>query len=414
MANLQLKHLSKMYPSGELALYKVNLELDDGEFIAVVGGEKSGKSTLLRVIAGLEETTDGEIIIGGKNVVGVPPRDRDVAMIFQGNSLYPTLNIYENMAYGLKVRKTANNVVEQRVKTAAEILGLSDVLYRKPKTVTAEQRQTAAFGRAIVREPKLYLLDDPLSGISADVRERLRSVLINLQIRMNGTFIYASKNVNEALTMASRMIVLREGFVQQIDTPANLYEYPANAFVAFTVGSPTVNFVNGATVEREDGKVLVCFGDIKLALPENIATRFASVDEYAGTGKKVILGIRPEDMKISDDGFAEATVSHVEAVEETFYADCDVNKQSFVVCAGEAPDGGEKKSEISKGDKVKIAADLSHAFVFDAETRLTLLERDGGYENTGRADADFKPLPYEEEQALKKKFTLSDSKKKKK
>lgn len=411
MANLQLKHLSKMYPSGELALYKIALELKSGEFVAVVGGEKSGKTTLLRVIAGLEEATDGEIIIGDKNVADVPSRDRDVAMIFQGNTLYPTLTVFENMAYGLKVRKTASAVVEQRVKAAAEILGLTDVLYRKPKTLTAEQRQTAAFGRAIVREPKLYLLDDPIAGVAPDVRERLRSVLINLQIRMNGTFVYASKNVNEALTMASRMVVLREGFVQQIDTPANLYDYPANAFVAFTIGSPTVNFVNNAKIERDENGTYAAFGNVKLALPENIVSRFTAIDEYAGTGKQVILGIRPEDMGVADDGFAEATVAHVEAVAGVNYAECDVNKQSFVVAAGAACE--DKKSGIAKGGKVKISADLTHAFLFDAETRLTLLERDGGYKQTDCADAEFKPLSYTEEQELKKKFTLPSDKKKK-
>ncbi|MDE7301570.1 MAG: ABC transporter ATP-binding protein, partial [Clostridia bacterium] len=200
MANLQLKTVSKIYPSGALALYKSNFELADKEFIAVIGGEKSGKSTLLRLIAGLEEVTEGEIIVGGSDVTKEPSKDRDIAMIFQGNSLYPSLNIYDNISYGLKLRKASQPLIEQRVKAAAEILGLTDILYRKPKALTAEQKQLVAFARAIVREPKLYLLDDPLTGIEPDVRAKLRSTLINLQARMNGTFMYATKNVNEALT----------------------------------------------------------------------------------------------------------------------------------------------------------------------------------------------------------------------
>ncbi len=404
MANLQLKHLSKLYPSGELALYKADLQLSDSEFIAVVGGEKSGKSTLLRVIAGLEEATEGEIIVGDKDVTNLPSRDRDVAMIFQGNSLYPSLNVFENMAYGLRVRKASNTLIEQRVKVAAEILGLTEVLYRKPKSLTAEQKQKVAFGRAIVREPKLYLLDDPISGVAPDVRERLRSVLINLQMRMKGTFLYATKNVNEALTMATRMIVLRDGFVQQVDTPANLYDYPENAYVAFTVGSPTVNFVNNAQIERDEGGVYAASEGVRFPLPENIVNRFALLEEYANSGKKVILGLRPEDITVGADGLAKAVVGTVEEIAGANYAECEIGKLSLIVRA----DG------VNKGDETHIKPDTSHAYLFDAETRLTLLERDGGYVETEHTDARFKPLTFNEEAELKKKFSLSDKKVQKK
>lgn len=404
MANLILSSLSKIYPSGELALYKINLNLNAGEFIAVVGGEKSGKTTLLRLIAGLDETTDGKITVGDKDVTETPSRDRDIAMIFQGGTLYQALNVYENMAYGLRMRKTSNAVIEQRVKAAAEILGLSDVLYRKPKVLTAEQKQKVAFGRAIVREPKLYLLDDPIAGLSADVRERLRSVLINLQMRLNGTFVYATKNVNEALTMATRMIVLRDGFLQQIDTPANLYDYPASAYVAFTVGSPTVNFVRDAVIERDEKGVYAVKEGVRFDLPENIVKRFTNLSEYEGTGKKVILGIRPEDMAVSEEGFITATVATAEEIAGTLYAECDKGNLSFVV----------KAEHAAKGDEVKISADMTRAFVFDADTRLTLLARDEGYEKTEFADADFQPLGYTEEGELKKKYSLPKETKKKK
>lgn len=404
MSNLLLTTVSKIYPSGELALYKADLSLNDSEFIAVVGGEKCGKTTLLRLIAGLEEATDGKITVGDKDVTDVPSRDRDIAMIFQGSSLYPALNVFDNMAYGLRIRKTSNTVVEQRVKAAAEILGLNDVLYRKPKVLTAEQKQKVAFGRAIVREPKLYLLDDPIAGMSSDVKEKLRSVLINLQVRLKGTFIYATKNVNEALTMATRMIVLRDGFVQQIDTPANLYDYPASAYVAFTVGSPTINFVNGATVEKEGESVYAVKDGVRFDLPENIVKRFAKLEEYAGTGKKVILGIRPEDMTVSEAGFMTATVASAEEIAGIPFAECDGDKLSFVV----------KAENAVKGDKVTLSADMTRAFVFDAETRLTLLDRDEGYTKTTFKEADFQPLGYDEEERLKKKFSLPKDTKKKK
>ncbi|MCM1438112.1 MAG: ABC transporter ATP-binding protein [Roseburia sp.] len=406
MANLQLKSVSKIYPSGELALYKINLELSDGEFVAVVGGEKCGKTTLLRLVAGLDDATEGEILIGGNNITDEASRERDIAMIYQGNTLYPTMNVFENMAYGLKLRKFSQTVIEQRVKAAAEILGLSEVLYRKPKALTTEQKQKAVFGRAIVREPKLYLLDDPISGLDKAMREKLRSVLINLQMRMAGTFVYATKNVNEALTMATRIIVLRDGFLQQVDTPANLYDYPANAYVAFTVGSPTINFVNGATVEKDGDGVYAVSGDIRLALPENILSRFTALNDYAGTGKKVILGLRPEDMSVGEDGFMQATVCAFDEISGTGYADCDGDnkKQSFVV----------KAEKAAKGDRVTVCADMSRAYLFDYDTRLTLLERDGGYEKTEFADADVTPLSYPEEETLKKKFSLPKTERKKK
>ncbi len=404
MANLQLNSVSKIYPSGALALYKANLQLSDSEFVAVIGGEKSGKSTLLRVVAGLEDATDGQIVVGGKDVTKVDSRDRDIAMIFQGNTLYPTLTVFENMAYGLRLRKASQAVIEQRVNAAAEVLGLTDILYRKPKTLTAEQKQTVAFGRAIVREPALYLLDDPISGLSPETRIKLRSVLINLQMRMKGTFVYATKNVNEALTMATRIIVLREGFIQQVDTPANLYDYPANAFVAFTIGSPTVNFVNNAVIKKEGEGYFAEAEGLRFPLAENIESRFTKVEEYAESGKKVILGIRPEDMTVGQDGFMTAKVSAAQEICGTHYADCDGKKLSFVV----------KAEGVKKDDEVTLCADLSHMFIFDAETRLTLLERDGGYKKTDYPDADALPLTYGEEEEIKNKLKLKPADKKKK
>ncbi len=405
MANLQLNRVSKIYPSGALALYKANLELSDSEFVAVVGGEKSGKSTLLRVIAGLEEATDGTIVIGGKDVTSAEPKDRDVAMIFQGNTLYPALSVFDNIAYGLKIRKASQTLIDQRVKAAAEMLGLTDILKRKPKALTAEQKKKVAFARAMVREPKLYLLDDPLAGLDGALKDELRSVLVNIQARMKGTFIYATKSIPEAVSMASRIIVLREGMIQQIDTPANLYDYPANAYVAFLIGSPSINFINGAIIVEDGGKYCVVKDGVKLALPENIVKRFTALSEYANTGKKVIAGLRPEDMTVTDgEGIMSALVDTCEDIGDVRYAECDGEELSFVVRA----DG------VEKGDNVNIDADLSRIMLFDGVTRLTLLERDGGYKKTGYADADKLPLGYDEEEAVKEKLRLPKDVKKKK
>ena len=404
MANLKLNSVSKIYPSGALALYKADFSLSDSEFIAVVGGEKSGKSTLLRLIAGLEEVTGGEIIVGGKDVTKVDSKERDIAMIFQGNTLYPSLNVLENMAYGLRIRKASQAVVEQRVKAAAEMLGLTDILFRKPKMLTAAQKQLVAFGRAIVREPKLYLLDDPISGLSPETRVELRSVLINLQMRMKGTFIYATKNVNEAITMATRIVVLRDGFVQQIDTPANLYDYPANAFVAFTIGSPTINFVNNAVVIKDGEGYAVEADGVRFALPANIVERFKTIADYAESGKKVILGLRPEDAFVGEGGIISAKVTAAQEICGTGYADCDAGKLSFVV----------KADGVKKDDSVLVGFDLTHAYLFDADTRLTVLERDGGYVKTEYPEADVIPLTYAEEEEIKNKLKLKPEDKKKK
>jgi multiple sugar transport system ATP-binding protein len=405
MANLQLKALNKIYPSGALALYNVNLQLSDKEFIAVIGGEKSGKSTLLRVIAGLEDATEGEIYIDGKEVSSLEPKDRDIAMIFQNNTLYPALTVFDNMAFGLKLRKAPQAVIDQRVKAAANILGLNDVLYRKPKSLSTEQKQKAVLGRAMVREPKLYLFDDPLAGLDGDLKAQMRNVIINLQTRMEGTFIYATKNVNEALTMATRIVVLKQGFVQQIDTPANLYDYPANAYVAFCIGSPSINFINKTVIEKREGGFVAVFNGGEIALPQNIVERFKDIEEYAANGKKVILGLRHEDLSVADGNATFACkVTSVEEVGGKNYAECELNSGlSFTL-----------QADVNKGDEINISADLTRLYIFDGETRFNLLSRDDGYTKTGFADADTLPLAHNEEEAIKNKIKTPVNSKKKK
>ncbi|MDE7181762.1 MAG: ABC transporter ATP-binding protein, partial [Clostridia bacterium] len=317
MASLKLNGIDKVYPSGVTALYNINLETTDREFLVVMGGEKSGKSTLLRVIAGLEDASSGEVIIDNKDVTEADPKDRELAMVFSSSTLSPTMTVFDNMGFGLKLRKAPRTLIEQRVKAAANILGLTDVLYRKPKVLTAAQKQRTAIGRAIVREPKLYLLDEPLSGLDEKLRAELLNVIINLQARMEGTFVYSTKNLSEALTIGTRILILKNGFIQQIDTPANLYDYPANAYVAFYIGSPTINFINNAKIIKTDEGYFAQESGIKLALPENIVKRFVNIDEYANAEKTVIVGIRPEDAEVGgeiaatvaavDDEYAEVT-----------------------------------------------------------------------------------------------------------
>lgn len=385
MANLKLAGVSKIYPSGKMALFNVSFSSSDSEFIAIVGGASSGKSTLLRVIAGLEEATAGDIYIGDKLVNDADPKERDVAMIFGSNTLYPSLSVADNLAFGLKMRNVPAAVVQQRVKVAAEMLGLSDILYRKPKALTASQRLLTTYGRAIVREPKLYLLDDPLSGLDGKLREEMRGVLINLQARVKGTFIYATKNVAEAMSMATRVVVLKEGFVQQVDTPRNLYDYPANAYVGFFIGSPTMNLINGATAQREGEEVVLCFDDKKLAVPAAILARWTDAEQYIGTGKKLSIGIRPEDITADGDGAQlEGVVCGGDTLGDKSLAEIDISKNHSLTVFLEKP---------VKGAAHRLTIDTSRLYLFDGETQLTLLKRDEGYiADAKNTEADFVPL----------------------
>ena len=404
MASLKLNGVDKIYPSGTLALYDINLETRDKEFIVIVGGEESGKSTLLRVIAGLEESSSGEIFIDNKDMTETDPKDRDIAMVFKNNTLYPSLTVFDNMAFGLKMRKASQALIEQRVKAAASILGLTEVLYRKPKVLSAAQKQRVAIGRAIAREPKLYLFDESLSGLDDKLKAELLNVIINLQARMEGTFIYATKNVAEAMTIGTRIVVLKNGIIQQVDSPANLYDYPANAYVAFFIGAPSINFINKAKIVKTDEGVFAVDGELKLQLPENILNRFENLEEYANTEKTVIVGLRPEDIKVGDAGY-ETVIGKVENDNDKIFAECDLYGHPLVVTCKEGK---------NKDDKTKLDIDLTRLYLFDGETRLTLLSRDGGYIKTDFAEAEYKPLPFKEEEEIKEKFKPKKDAKKKK
>mgnify|MGYP002795415789 FL=1 len=405
MSNLKLAGVSKTYPSGKPALFDVNFSASDGEFIAIIGGAASGKSTILRIIAGLEEASEGDIYIGDKLMNDVKTKDRDVAMVFSGNTLYPNMNVAENMAFGLKMRNVPTAVAMESVKLVAEMLGLSDVLYRKPKTLTSAQRLLATYGRAIVREPRVYLFDDPLSGLDEKLRAQMCSVLVNLQARVKGTFIYATKNVAEAMSMATRVVVLKDGFVQQTDTPRNLYDYPANEYVAFYVGSPTINFVRRATVERDESGVYALASGVKFPLPENIVSRWGNIEEYVGSGREVTLGLRPEDLRFGGEN-AEypCTVLGADSIYEGV-AEVELAKGLTLSVFMTKPE---------KGKAGKLQADLKRLYVFDGKTGLTLLARDGGYEpDEKNGEADFVPLtPDEMQEQIAQRTPVEQPKKK--
>ena len=386
MANLKVVNLNKKYPSGENGLINVNLEAQDKEFIVITGGDNSGKSTLLRVIAGLEEPSSGEVYIDGKDVTESEPKERDLAMVFKGGALYPALNVFENLAYGLRLRKAPEALIRERVNVVAEML-----LTRKPKALSAAEKQRVAIGRAIVREPKLYLFDEPLSGLDEKLQAEMLGVIINLQARLSGTFVYCTKNVAEALTVGTRVIILKDGLVQQADTPANLYDYPANAFVGFCVGAPTMNFISNAKIVAADGGYKAVFKGGELPLSEKVAARFESIKEYAGCDSTVILGIRPEDAEICGDGVIKGVA--VQGCDgHGGYTEIDVSPD---ICLNVTA-----KKGLEKGAEAGVSVDLDRLYIFDGITRLTLLARDGGYQVTGLPNADFVPLPFDEEQKL--------------
>ncbi len=294
MAGIVLDDVSKVYGEGAAAVADLNLQIEDGEFIVLVGPSGCGKTTALRMVAGLETITSGTITIGERIVNSVPPKERDIAMVFQNYALYPHMTVYDNMAFGLKLRKLAKQEIDRRVREAAKILGLEDFLERKPKALSGGQRQRVAMGRAIVREPKAFLMDEPLSNLDAKLRVQMRSEIARIQHELRTTTLYVTHDQVEAMTMGDRVAVIRKGLLQQVDTPQFLYDHPKNLFVAGFIGSPAMNMVE-ATLVRSDGSFIVEFGGYRLAVPDSVLTARPHLKGYEG--KEVIVGLRPEDME---------------------------------------------------------------------------------------------------------------------
>ncbi|MBE7093592.1 MAG: sn-glycerol-3-phosphate ABC transporter ATP-binding protein UgpC [Clostridiales bacterium] len=410
MSGLLLKGINKVYPSGVQAVFDFCLDIRDKEFIVLVGPSGCGKSTTLRMIAGLEEISSGELYIDGNLVNDVVPKDRDIAMVFQNYALYPHMSVYDNMAFGLKLRKVHKDIIDQKVKAAAEILGITDYLTRKPKALSGGQRQRVALGRTIVREPKVFLLDEPLSNLDAKLRASMRTEISKLHARLATTFIYVTHDQVEAMTMGTRIVVMKDGFMQQVDTPQNLYDYPVNLFVAGFIGTPQMNFFKGSKLVKEDDGVYITFvGNNKIKLPEAIVARIKNIDEYLNTDKEITLGVRPEDIH-QDEAFVSAhpetsLKARIEVIEKLgaetqIYCELDYEDKEASVIDNSTQMIAKISSRavVALRDVVTLSFDADHIHMFDGETEATMLERDAGYEvieENAEGSAFVPPTPQE-------------------
>lgn len=368
MASLSLKHINKVYPNGFEAVKDFNLEIEDKEFIIFVGPSGCGKSTTLRMIAGLEEISSGELKIGDKLVNDVEPKDRDIAMVFQNYALYPHMTVYDNMAFGLKLRKTPKAEIDKMVREAARILDLEQLLDRKPKALSGGQRQRVAMGRAIVRDPKVFLMDEPLSNLDAKLRGQMRIEISKLHQRLGTTIIYVTHDQTEAMTLGTRIVVMNGGIVQQVDTPQTLYDYPCNLFVAGFIGSPQMNFVDAVCKVKGD-KVMLQAGPSDIELPPAKAKKLL---DGGYDGKTVVLGIRPEDVhdeqmfiESSPNTVIEATIRVYEMLGAEVYLYFDYEGSNMTARV-------DPRTTARTGDTVKFALDAEKIHVFDKETELTI------------------------------------------
>ena len=408
MADLSLKHIYKVYPNGTKAVNDFNMQIADKEFIVFVGPSGCGKSTVLRMIAGLEPITAGELKIGDVVVNELEPKDRDIAMVFQNYALYPHMTIYENIAFGLRMRRIPDvkkdkegNIVrdkngepikvmrkynkaelDAKVNEAAEVLGITDYLKRKPKEMSGGQRQRVALGRAIVREPKVMLLDEPLSNLDAKLRTQMRSEIVKLHKKLNTTFIYVTHDQVEAMTMGTRIVVMKAGYIQQIDTPKNLYKYPGNKFVAGFIGTPQMNFFEG-TLKKVGDEVVIDFAnsDARITVPYTMMMK--TMPLYLNGDKTVIIGLRAEDVSLDPEKVEKSAskikvkISHTEELgtETLVYGDIDMNGNGFddtgtriIIKAGGFKD-------YKTDDILEVALDISAIHLFDKETEESILPR---------------------------------------
>jgi multiple sugar transport system ATP-binding protein len=368
MASLTLKNVCKKYPNGFEAVKDFNLEVEDQEFIIFVGPSGCGKSTTLRMIAGLEEITSGEFYIDGKLMNDVEPKDRDIAMVFQNYALYPHMTVFDNMAFGLKLRKVPKEEIKQKVEEAAKILDLEKLLDRKPKALSGGQRQRVAMGRAIVRNPKVFLMDEPLSNLDAKLRVQMRSEISALHNRLKATIIYVTHDQTEAMTLGTRIVVLKDGVIMQVDSPQKLYNEPDNLFVAGFIGSPQMNFVD-AVCKVEGEKVSLTFENTTIVLPPAKAKKLA---DGGYNGKTVVMGIRPEDIGDSEieieahkDCVFEADITGYELLGSEvllYFKEAGANMTAKV----------DSRTTARMGDHIKLAIDPEKIHVFDKETELTI------------------------------------------
>ena len=369
MASISLRHIYKKYPGGVTAVSDFNLEVKDKEFLVLVGPSGCGKTTTLRMIAGLEEITEGELFIGDDLVNDVAPKDRKIAMVFQNYALYPHMTVFENMAFGLKLNKTPKEEIKRRVEEAGRVLGITHLLDRKPKALSGGQKQRVALGRAIVRNPKVFLLDEPLSNLDAKLRAAMRTELTKIHQRVGTTFVYVTHDQVEAMTMATRIVVMKDGLIQQVDTPQNLYDKPCNMFVAGFIGTPQMNFINGS-LRKAGADVYFDFDGVSIKLPAEKANA-PEIADYIG--QEVIVGLRPEAIsdqesavEANPDTSLEVDVDVTELMGAEIYLYINVGETNMIARVS-------SRSQSRAGQKIKVAFDMSRFHIFDKDTERCII-----------------------------------------
>lgn len=382
MADVILEHIYKRYGTKQVAVKDFNLHIQDKELMVFVGPSGCGKSTTLRMIAGLEDISDGILKIGDRIVNDVPPKDRDIAMVFQNYALYPHMNVYENMAFGLKLRKTPRDEIDRRVRDAAKILQIDHLLGRKPKELSGGQRQRVAMGRAIVREPKVFLMDEPLSNLDAKLRVEMRSQISQLHRRLGATIVYVTHDQVEAMTLGNRIVVMRDGVIMQVDTPMNLYDFPQNKFVAGFIGSPSMNFL---TARVQNGEFTI--GGSRIAAMGRLAESLKAFE-----GRDVIMGVRPEHLGVPGVTDIPQGVNHLRGkviVVEPLGAQTDL-----IVNIGDEPIvvKVEGQAMVNVGDDIDLLVDQTRLHAFDPATEAAV---DRGTPSGTRGQADTTGLGYE-------------------
>jgi multiple sugar transport system ATP-binding protein len=363
MANVELKSITKVYEGNVLAVKNVNFVVQDKEFVVLVGPSGCGKTTTLRMVAGLEDITSGELYIDGKLVNDVPPKDRDIAMVFQNYALYPHMTVYDNMAFGLKIRKFPKAEIKTRVDEAARILDIEELLDRKPKALSGGQRQRVAVGRAIVRQPKVFLFDEPLSNLDAKLRVQMRAEISGLHNRLQATMIYVTHDQVEAMTMGDKIVVMRDGIIHQIGDPLTLYNHPVNRFVAGFIGSPPMNFM-AVKVSEEGGRITIDEGNFKIVVEGKRAEQIRSY-----VGKEVIFGIRPEDLTYKMDAAQDLAIPSTVQIVEPLGAEINlfIDTGSHVLVARTPP-----TIHFKVGDAARFVPEWERVAFFDMESEQTL------------------------------------------
>ena len=385
MAEITLTHVKKIYDKSVVAVQDFCMEIQDKEFIVLVGPSGCGKSTTLRMIAGLEEISAGEIAIGGKVVNRVPPKDRDIAMVFQNYALYPHMTVYDNIAYGLKLRKFPRRVIDQKVREAAEILDITDLLKRKPKALSGGQRQRVAIGRAIVRSPKAFLMDEPLSNLDAKLRNQMRTEIIKLRQRIQTTFVYVTHDQTEAMTLGDRIVIMKEGYVQQIGTPRQVFHDPNNLFVAGFIGTPQMNFFHGE-LHREGETYFLELGGTRLEIAEE---KQKNLRQYDVPAQPVVAGIRPEHVLLTEGEGFSGQVDVIEMMGSNTHLHVRFGDEECVIVV---PDGDEPVREFQHGETVQFMFHADRIHLFSRETEQNL-------EHAPAAPAAEEPAPATEEPA---------------